>query len=76
MKSILYLALVAALPLVAQDKPRVFVTDSQSWQVTGGGGASWNNGSGSAASHVVGRGASADGGDHEDVRGTLPGDRH
>jgi hypothetical protein len=42
MKSILYLALVA-IPLTAQEKPRVFVTDSQSWQVTGGAGGSWNN---------------------------------
>ena len=40
MKSIVLLALACALALSAQQKPRVFVTDSQSWQVSGSSGGS------------------------------------
>ena len=42
----LMLASLAALSLFAQDKPRVFITDSASWEIAGGFGAAGGAGAG------------------------------
>ncbi len=56
MRTILFLT-VAALGLTQDNKTRVFITDSDSWQMSGGfAGASENGNGGVAGSSSVGRG--------------------
>lgn len=43
---LLLLAILCAVPLVAADRPRVFVTDSKSWEISGGFGAGSNSAAG------------------------------
>lgn len=53
MKTLLCLSALAS-GLLAADKPRIFVTDSNSWQMSGGFTAASSNGNGAASGHFSG----------------------